>query len=112
MSTILSQQIIDSSTATVESYSKTAQDLYNELAQAISGLIGTGFVGDGADGFNTFFTTKIAPALTENLTAGDTSLMGALKKMMIDIGTQFLQTIDPAIGKANADAGSASGQAE
>lgn len=105
MSTILSRQIIENSTAEVESYVGKANTLFAELEGAINALTTSGFIGDAADGYKAFFFTKIVPALTTNLTEGDASLMGALRKMMEEIGQQFLDTVDPALGDANQNAG-------
>lgn len=105
MSTIISQQIINSSTAEVEAYVGKANTLFAELEGAINALTSSGFIGEAADGYKTFFTSKILPALTTNLTEGEASLMGALKKMMDEIGHQFLVSVDPALGEANEGAG-------
>lgn len=105
MSTVLSQQIITNSTAEVDSYITKANGYFSELQSAIDTLIASGFIGEGADGYKIFFDTKIVPTLTTNLTEGDSSLMGALKKMMEEIGTQFLDVIDHALGDANQNAG-------
>ncbi len=105
MSTILSRQIIEKSTAEVESYVGKANTLFAELEGAINTLTSKGFIGDAADGYKKFFITRIVPALTTNLTEGESSLMGALRKMMEEIGQQFLETVDPTLGDANGNAG-------
>ncbi len=105
MSTILSRKTIEESTAEVEAYVSKASTLFSELEGAITSLTANGFIGDAADGYKAFFTARITPALTSNLTEGEASLMGALKKMMLDIGEQFLDNVDPALGEANQNAG-------
>ena len=109
MSTILSTQIITSLKGDADAYIKAADAEFTALQNLLGTLLTEegGFFGEAAEGYRTFFNGKITTALTTNLTAaGTTSLMGALKKMLDDIENQFLVQIDPALGKANQNAGS------
>ncbi len=105
MSTILSRKVIQDSTAAVDVYVQSAQNEYAQLEALLNTLLANGFIGEAADGYKTFFTQKVVPVITENLTDGPNSLMGALKTMMEEIGKQFMDTIDPSLGEANINAG-------
>ena len=75
--------------------------LLTELENLIISLRASGFIGQASDGYNTFFTAKIKPAIKENLYDGKTSLMGTLEQLMTDIKTQLIDTVDPALRDAN-----------
>ncbi len=110
MSTILSRQNISDSISEVEQYITSANALYEELKGVIDTLTASGFIGEASDGYKTFFTSKITPALTTTLVEGDTSLMGSIRTMMSDIGEQFMDNIDPQLREANESAGEATGE--
>ena len=105
MATVLSKSIITSAKETISTYTTAAKQQYDSLNAQIEGLIGSGFVGEAADGYKTFFTQKIVPALTTYLTDGDTSLMHALDQMLSDIEAQLIGNVDPELGNANRGAG-------
>lgn len=105
MSTILSKTIISNAKETIDEYTRKADEQFQALSEAISKLIGSGFAGDAATGYQTFFTQKITPALTTYLTQGNTSLMQSLSQMLTDIETQLIGNVDPELGRANSGAG-------
>lgn len=105
MSTVLSNTIINNAKQTVTDYVTKANGYFAELQETLKTLLQDGFSGDAADGFNTFFTAKITPALTEYLTTGEQALMPSLEQMLEDIKVQLIGTVDPALGEANKGAG-------
>ena len=107
MSTILDKKNIQDAIGAVETYVKTVISLNQELEKAINNLIGSGFVGDAAEGYKTFYATKVVPALTTNLIDDQGSLMSSLKKMLTDIETEFFANVDAKLGEANPTAGDA-----
>ena len=52
----------------VEEYKKITSTLYTNLDNEITGLVGNGFAGAAANGFNTFYTTNIKPVTGDGLT--------------------------------------------
>ena len=77
-------------------------------APIISTLTASNFNGDASDGYKVFYTQKVVPALTENLTAPQNSLMASLKDMLTGIETQLLDTVDPQLGENNKNPGAES----
>ena len=110
MSTILSNTIIKNAQETTYAYIKNANLYFGELETALNSLMEDGFSGEAADGFKTFFTQKITPALNEYLTTGDQALMPSINQMLEDIRKQLIDTVDPALGNANKGAGGSDGQ--
>ena len=100
MATVLTKAIINSATDAVDTYIGTANSIANDLNLLISGLTGENFKGDAADGYTTFYTEKVVPAVTENLT-GTNSLMKSIKTILDSIQTQLLDTLDPQLGDFN-----------
>lgn len=107
MSTILSSAMIQSAQASVDSYISQVQALNSELEGVINGLIPSGFEGDAAEGYKSFYTTKIVPAIDDNLIASGNSLTASIKQMLEDIQMQLLNTVDPQMGENNMNAGGA-----
>ena len=107
MATILTHAIISGAKEKVDTYISTADGLYQELQGVIATLTGSNFSGDASDGYKAFFTEKVSPALTENLTAANNSLMGSVKGILESIETQLLNTVDPQLGETNRDPGAA-----
>lgn len=105
MATVLTHAIISSATEKVDTYVATASGLYDELSELISTLTSSNFIGDAAEGYKDFFNSKVTPALTENLTIGSDSLMEGIKKLLENIQTQLLDTIDPQLGENNSNPG-------
>ena len=105
MSSILTHAIITNATEQVDAYIATANGLYEELSNAINTLLSADFVGDAADGYREFFTTKVTPALTENLTTPGSSLTAGIKSMLESIQTSLLDTVDPQLGDNNRNPG-------
>lgn len=106
MATILSKAIISSASEKVDNYITTANGLYDNLNGVISKLVSANFVGDASSGYNVFYTQKVVPALTENLTAPGSSLMAGIKNILESIQTQLLDTVDPEMGQNNQSVGS------
>lgn len=105
MSSILTHAIISDATQKVDAYVSTANGLYDELSGIIATLTGSNFNGDASDGYNVFFTEKVVPAITDNLTDPASSLMASIKTMLESIQTQLLDTIDPSLGDNNKNPG-------
>lgn len=101
MATILTKAIITSATEKVDTYISTANSLFEELQGVINTLTTANFNGDASDGYKEFFTTKVTPALTENLTAPNSSLTAGIKSILTSIQTQLLDTVDPDLGDVN-----------
>lgn len=107
MATILTKAIITNAKGAVDTYNTTAAKLYTDLETELKMLIGTNFSGDAANGYQTFFTNQVKPALTDNLTAANTSLMGSIKGILDSIESQLLDTVDPKLGENNQNPGAA-----
>ena len=101
MASILTHEIITNATASVNTYSSTANGLFEELGGVVSALVSQNFTGDASDGYNDFFTTKVTPALTENLE----SLTSSINSMLESIQTQLLDQVDPQLGNTNRNPG-------
>ena len=106
MATVLTHKIITSANEKVDAYVTTANGLYDELSGIISALIASNFNGDASDGYNVFYTEKVVPAITENLTAPSSSLTSSIKSILESIQTQLLDTVDPKLGENNMNPGS------
>ena len=101
MASILTHAIISSATEKVDTYVTSVNGIYDELNGIISTLTASNFNGDASDGYKVFYTQKVVPALTENLTAPQNSLMASLKDMLTGIEMQLLDTVDPQLGENN-----------
>lgn len=108
MASILTHAIISSATEKVDTYVTSVNGIYYELNGIISTLTASNFNGDASDGYKVFYTQKVVPALTENLTAPQNSLMASLKDMLTGIETQLLDTVDPQLGENNKNPGAES----
>lgn len=104
MASVLTHAIIANATETVNTYISTANSLYQELEGVMSGL-SANFSGDAADGYREFFTTKVTPALTDNLTAPESSLMAGVLTLLSAIQETMLDTVDPQLGDVNRNPG-------
>lgn len=105
MATVLTKAIIQNATAKVDTYVNSTNGLYQELDGVMKGLIGIDFAGDAADGFQSFFDTQVKPALIDNLTAQQGSLMAGVKSILDNIDAQLMQTVDPQLGENNKNPG-------
>lgn len=105
MATILTHAIISNATQAVDTYVATANGLYEELSGVITTLTGSNFNGDAAEGYKVFFAEQVTPALTDNLTAPQESLMASIKSILESIQTQLLDTVDPQLGENNRNPG-------
>lgn len=108
MASILTHAVISSATEKVDTYVTSVNGIYDELNGIISTLTASNFNGDASDGYKVFYTQKVVPALTENLTAPQNSLMASLKDMLTGIETQLLDTVDPQLGENNKNPGAES----
>lgn len=104
MSSILTHAIISNATEKVDTYVSTANALYDELSGIITTLTSSNFNGDASNGYSVFFTEKVVPAITDNLT-DTSSLTASIKSMLTSIQTQLLDTIDPNLGDNNKNPG-------
>ena len=105
MPTILTKAIITNALQEVDSYIGTANSLYQDLQGVISTLTTANFNGDASDGYKVFFDSKVTPALTENLTAPNSSLTAGIKSILETIQSQLLDTVDPELGNTNREPG-------
>lgn len=105
MATVLSHAIISNASEKVDTYVTTATALYDELSGILANLVSANFNGEAADGYHVFYTQKVVPAITENLTAPSTSLMANIKSILESIQTQLLDTVDPELGNNNKSVG-------
>ena len=110
MATILTKAIITNAMQEVDSYITNANSLYQELEGIISTLTTANFNGDASEGYKVFFDTKVTPALTENLTAPNSSLTAGIKSILDTIQTQLLDTVDPELGNTNRNPGGLAAQ--
>lgn len=108
MSTILATSMIESAKGNVDEYVSAVQSLNGQLESIINTLAGDNFVGDAADGYREFYTSKIVPAIDENLIGG-ASLTSNIKTILDNIQQQLISTVDPTLGNNNRGAGSAGG---
>lgn len=97
MASILTHQNIADAMAAVNTYKSTADGLYQQLQGLINSLTQDNFNGDASNGYSVFFSTKVTPALTENLT----TLADGINTMLESIQTQLLDTVDPELGNSN-----------
>lgn len=102
---ILSTQEIANAKGAVATYVSTCQALFGQLESALNGLAPVNFEGEASRGYVQFFQ-QIRPALTQNLTEPGTSLSYKLERMLDGIEEALLFQVDPALGRANIQAGS------
>lgn len=108
MSTILATSMIESAKGNVDEYVSAVQSLNGQLQSIMTTLSGDNFVGDAADGYKEFYTSKIVPAIEENLIGG-ASLTSNIKTILDNIQQQLISTVDPTLGNNNRGAGGAGG---
>ena len=104
---VLSTQNIEDAKAAIAAYITTCDSLFGELQGVINGLTAQGadFNGQASDGYMHFFLNPVTRALTDNLTAPGTSISHKLVLMLDGIGDALLGQADPALGRANIQAG-------
>lgn len=105
MASILTSATIANATGVVDGYVTSANGLYQELEGVINTLTSANFNGDASNGYKDFYTQKVVPAITENLTDPGSSLMSGIKSMLESIETQLLKTVDPQLGDNNRNPG-------
>ena len=105
MASILTHAIIANATEKIDSYIASANGLFDELDGVINTLTSANFNGDASDGYRFFFTERVVPAITTNLTDPSASLMAGIKSMLESIQTQLLDTVDPQLGENNRNPG-------
>ena len=104
MSSILTHAIITDAKSQVDAYIAQANSLKDELDGIINTLTASNFVGDASNGYKVFYTQKIAPAISDNLT-GPQSLATSIKSMLDGIQETLLDTVDPQLGEQNENPG-------
>lgn len=105
MATILTKAIITNAKGAVDTYTTTVNNLNVNLDSIITQLIGANFSGDAANGYQVFYNKQVKPALTDNLTATQNSLMASIKGILDSIESQLLNTVDPKLGENNQNPG-------
>ena len=105
MASVLTHAIITSATEKVDTYVATVDGLNTELSNIITTLTGSNFNGDAANGYNVFYTQKVLPAITDNLTSPGNSLTASIKSILDSIQTQVLDSVDPQLGENNQNPG-------
>lgn len=98
MATNLTKKNITDAQAAVAKYKAVVEGYYSELNSAITTLTQNDFIGDASEGYRTFYTSKVVPVLTTNLTADQTSLMSKINTVLGDL-EQLLATVDPNLKK-------------
>lgn len=93
---------VENAKKAIDTYITTATQQFEALKSLIDTLTSAEFTGDAANGFKTFFTNKITPVLTTNLTDPGQSLTASLKTMLDNIKTNLLDTVDKQLGDQNA----------
>ena len=106
MATILTSAIIENAKSSVDTYVSTITALNGQLEGIMKTLTSTNFTGDAAQGYNEFYTQKVLPAITDNLTQQGNSLTASIKSMLENIQQQLLNTVDPQLGENNRNPGS------
>lgn len=91
--TKLADNNITSATSAVDTYVQKAGELFDQLETEMNGLKTESgkFAGDASDGYGTFFTNTVTPALKDNLT----SLTTTVNSMLEEIKEAFLIKVDP-----------------
>ncbi len=107
MDSVLSHAIITNAKSAVEAYMSSATNLFGQLEGVINPLTSTNFQGDASDGYLAFFTNTVRPALTDNLTDQQSSLMASIRSMLEGIEEQLLNQVDPQLGENNRNPGGA-----
>lgn len=101
MSTILTSAIIESAKASVDTYISSIESLNGELEQIMNTLTSSNFNGEAAEGYKDFYTNKVLPAITENLTQQGNSITASIKSLLDNIQQQLLNSVDPDLGDFN-----------
>ncbi|GEM_PF-1349526 len=83
MSTILTSAIIQNATNSVNTYINSVTGLNDQLQDVINTLTSANFTGDASNGYKEFYTNKVVPAITENLTQQGTSLTASIITQLI-----------------------------
>lgn len=104
MSTALTQSIITGCKDAAANYRNQADNLNQQLRDCMSRLIGTDYVGEGADGFQNLFNSKVIPAVENNLILDASALIPKLVEAFEFIQTQLILEADMKVGTANNDA--------
>lgn len=111
MSTILTSAIIQGAKDSVDNYVTQITALNGQLDGIMKTLTTTNFTGDASAGYNDFYTQKVLPAITDNLTQQGNSLTASIKSMLDNIQQQLLSTVDPQLGENNRNPGGAASAA-
>ena len=102
--TKLTAAAIANITAALETYVKNTGEQYKTLDGAITALLAADvFSGDAANGFKTFYTTKVVPVLTESLPSVTTGVRSILE----GVDNTMLKKVDPELQNFNQNPGGA-----
>lgn len=110
MSTILTSAIVENAKASVDAYISSIESLNDQLEQIMSTLTSSNFNGEAAEGYRDFYTNKVLPAITENLTQQGSSITANIKSLLDGIQQQLLNTVDPNLSEFNRNPDAASAQ--
>ena len=102
MSTVLKQENLTQAKEAISAYRAECESIFQSMRADIESLTSQNFVGDGSNGYNTFFT-NITPSLTTNLTGTEGSVTSLLEQVLT-AAEQMLNPVDPQIGTANSNA--------
>lgn len=103
---VLSHKTIANAKQAVADYAVKANAEFEELSSTINSLRAAQFIGDASDGYYDFFTTKITPALTDNLT-GANSIISGINSLLDAVEQTLLDQVDPKLGEGNRNPGTA-----
>jgi len=92
---------IESAKSAIKTYEASAKSEFETLQNELQNLTASEFKGAAAEGYMVFFANKIKPVLTDNLTDSAESLTVVLQKMLDDIKTSLLDTVDNKLGEQN-----------
>lgn len=99
----VSREMMNQAVQAIDTYQTTITALNNKVVQELQSLIPSNWSGSAADGFNAFYTTKIAPNTGENLT----KMLTGLKDICNAIKAQVPEEsgVDEQLGQVNKQPG-------
>lgn len=97
-------EMMNQAIRSIEDYQSSVKSLNDRLQTAVDGLIPSSFSGSAAEGFKSFYTTRILPNITENLD----SMLKGLTDICTAIRAQIPgaeQGVDDQLGQVNKNPG-------
>jgi hypothetical protein len=94
---VLTRANIAEAKSAIDTYVSNCAAIFQDLQGTLSALRAENWIGDGSDGCNEFFTTRVVPALEQDLPA----LAQSLKDILDNVEETIIGQMDPQIGAAN-----------